>query len=126
VWLEVNRRELEKKLDPITSKLLGEKGYISLIDIFVGLGYLSENDIEAWRMKRVPYLEKCIKVNLGKANLVVKTVRSNCINGKLQESYTAYKSWGKGSKVTLRFSKSGQPNIEKAYATHFIKPKSMA
>ncbi len=124
--MEVNRRELEKKLIPITSKLLREKRYISLIDVFVGLGYLSENDIGNWRMKRVPYLEKCIKVNLHKASFIVKTVRSNCINGKLQERYTAYKSWGKGRKITLRFSKSGQLNIENAYATHFIKPKNMA
>ena len=117
---------MEKKLSPITSRLLNEKGYISLIDVFIGLGYLAEKDVEAWRMKRIPYLEKCLKVNLGKISFIVKTVRSNCINGKLKESHTSYKSWGKGPKVTLRFSKSGQPNIEEAYATHFIKPKSLA
>ncbi len=122
----MNRRELEKKLSPVTSKLLTEKGYISLADVFVDLGYLTEKDIEAWRMRRIPYLEKCIKINLGKASLIVKMVRSNCINGKLKESLTTYKSWGKGQKTTLRFSKSGQLHIEKAYATHFIKPKSMA
>jgi len=103
-----------------------EKGYISLVDVFVDLGYLTEKDTEAWRMRRVPYLEKCIKVNLSKASLIVKTVRCNCINGQLKESFTAYQSWGKGQKNTLRFSKSGQSNIEKAYATHFIKPKRMA
>ena len=122
----MNRRELEKKLSPITSRLLTDKGYISLVDVFVSLGYLTEKDIEAWRMRKIPYLEKCIKVNLSKASSVVKTVRSNCINGKLKERFTAYKSWGKGQKTILRFSKSGQPNIEKAYATHFIKPKNMA
>lgn len=122
----MNRRELEKKLSPITSRLLTDKGYISLVDVFVSLGYLTEKDIEAWRMRKIPYLEKCIKVNLSKASSVVKTVRSNCINGKLKERFTAYKSWGKGQKTILRFSKSGQPNIEKAYATHFIKPNNMA
>lgn len=124
--LEVNREELEKKLSNITSALLKEKGYISLVDVFIGLGYLSEKDVEEWRMKRIPYLEKCIGVNLSKASYIVKTVRSNCIKGKLKESYTSYKSWGKGKKSALRFSKSGQSNIEEAYATHFIKPKSLA
>ena len=37
----------------------------------------------------------------------------------LKESFTFYKKYGKG-KVKLRFSKSGQDNIEKIYATHFI------
>lgn len=121
----MNKSDLEKKLGPITSMLLKEKGYISFVDVFVGLGYLAEKDIEAWRMKRVPNLENCIKVNLSRISFIMKTVRSNCINGKLKESYTCYKSWGKGVKKTLQFSKSRQPHIEKTYSTHFIKTKSI-
>jgi hypothetical protein len=30
---------------------------------------------------------------------------------------------GKGQKTRLQFSKSGDPTIETAYATHFVKPK---
>ena len=122
----MNRRDLEKKLYPISSILLKEKGYISMVDVFVKLGYLSEKDVEAWRMKKVPYLEKCIKTNLARISFIAKSVRKDCINGKLKESHTSYKSWGKGPKTTLRFSKTGQPNIEEAYATHYLKPKSMA
>lgn len=120
----MNRQELDKKLSPITSKLLNEKGYICMIDVFLELGFLSKKDLESWRMKRIPYLERCIQVNLGKINFIVKTVRKNCINGKLRESYTAYKSWGKGKKKTLRFSKSGDENIERAYSMHYLKPKT--
>lgn len=117
----MNRRELEKKLSPITSELLAEKGYISLIDVFVGLGYLSKNDVDEWRMKQIPYLEKSIQINLAKISFISKTVIENCRNGNLKESYTAYKSWGKGKKVDLKFSKSGNHNIEKSYSTHFLK-----
>ena len=119
----MNRQELGRKLSPLTSQLLNEKGYISMVDVFFGLGFLSKKDLESWRMKRIPYLERCIQVNLGKISFVVKTVRKNCINGKLRESYTVYKSWGKGAKKTLRFSKSGDKNIEKAYSTHYLKAK---
>ena len=92
-----------------------------MIDVFVGLGYLNAKDVESWRMKRIPYLEKCMSVNLSKVSFIVKTVRQNCINGKLKPSFTGYKSWGKGAKVNLKFSKSGQPNIEQTYATHYLK-----
>lgn len=122
----MNRRDLEKKLSPLTSQLLADKGHIALIDIFLGLGYLSENDISEWRMKRVPYLEKCINLGLSKISFIIKIVRTNCINGKLKESHTAYRSWGKGAKINLRFSKSGDPYLEKIYSTHFIKPRNMA
>ena len=122
----MDRRELEKKLHPITSELFSKKGYISLIDVFIGLGYLSKNDVDEWRMKRIPYLEKCIKINLSKISFISKTVIENCKNGNLRESYTAYKSWGKGKKVDLRFSKSGNTDIEKSYSTHFLKPSLKA
>jgi hypothetical protein len=36
---------------------------------------------------------------------------------------TVYKSWGKRKKTLLQFSKSGDPTIETAYATHFVKLK---
>jgi hypothetical protein len=77
-------------------------------------------------MKRVPYLERLIKVNLGKINFIMKTVRRNCINGNLNPSWTGYKSWGKGNKIDLRFSKTGESNIEKSYATHFVKKSGAA
>ena len=120
----MNRQDLDKKLSPLTSQLLNEKGYICMIDVLLALGFLSKKDLESWRMKRIPYLERCIQVNLGKVSFVVKTVRKNCINGKLRESFTAYKSWGKGKKKTLRFSKSGDKNIERTYSTHYLKPKT--
>lgn len=120
----MNRRDLQKKLGPVTEELLREKGYIAFVDVFMKLGYLDPKDYEAWRMKRVPYLEKVIKVNLGKINFIMKTVRRNCRNGNLKESWTGYKSWGKGQKVWLRFSRSGEEAIEQTYATHFFKPDS--
>ena len=122
----MNRRDLEKKLSPITSGLLREKGYISLIDVFIGLGYLTKKDVESWRMKRIPYLEKSVKVGLSKITFINKTVRENCRKDGLRESYTAYKSWGKGAKVDLQFSKSGAKNIEALYSTHWLKSTPLA
>ena len=119
----MNRKDLHKKLSILTSELLHEKGYISFVDVFIKLGYLDVKDYELWRMKKIPYLEKAIKINLGKINFIMKTVQKNSLNGKLKSSWTGYKSWGKGKKIFLRFSKSGEENIEKWYATHFVKRK---
>lgn len=121
----MNRQDLDKKLSLLTSQLLKENGYICMVDIFLGLGFLSKKDLESWRMKRIPYLERGIQVNLGKISFIIKTVRKNCKNGNLRESFTAYKSYGKGKKKTLRFSKSGDENIERTYSTHYLKPKQV-
>ncbi len=121
----MNRIELKKAIGRVTTELIKEKGYISFIDLFIKLHYLSEKDYTDWRMKRIPYLEKVIKVNLGSVNFIMKEVRKNSINGKLKQSYTGYKSWGKGSKIQLRFSKTCDENIEKLYSTHFLLTKNL-
>ena len=120
----MNRRDLQKKLSIVTGELLRETGHIAFVDVFMKLGYLSQADYEAWRNKRIPFLEKAIKTNLGKINFIMKTVTKNSRNGKLRESITNYHSWGKGNKKSqLRFSKTGDRNIEMAYATHFLMPQ---
>ena len=120
---QMNRKDLHKKVMIVSTELVKEKGYISFVDVFIKLGYLDVKDYELWRMKKIPYLEKAIKINLGKINFIMKTIRKNSFNGKLNQIWTGYKSWGKGNKIFLRFSKSGEENIEKLYATHFVKPK---
>ena len=121
-----NRQDLLRALSTITSELLKEKGYISFIDVFMKLGYLSKSDYENWRFRRVSPLERVLTVNLSRINFIMKTVRRNSLNGNSKPSMTVYKSWGKGKKTLLQFSKSGDPTIETAYATHFVKPKPAA
>ena len=118
-----NRQDLERALSTITSELLNEKGYICFVDVFMRLGYLSKSDYEHWRFKRVSPLERVLHVNLARIHFIMKTVRRTSFNGHLQPSMTVYKSWGKGKKTLLQFSKSGDPTIETAYATHFVQPK---
>jgi hypothetical protein len=121
--MSLNNREIIKKVNISSSKLLKEKGYISIVDVLMDIGKLSKDNYEAWRFKKVPYLEKVITANLGKINLILRTVQKNSENGHLRPSKTVYKSWGKGPQILLSFSKSGDPKLENAYSTHFLKPK---
>ena len=101
-----NRQDLVRALSAVTSELLKEKGYICFVDVLMKLDYLSKSDYEKSRI-----------------NFIMKTVRRNSLNGHLKPSMTVYKSWGKGKKTLLQFSKSGDPSIEAAYATHFVRPQ---
>ena len=60
--MSLNRRNLEKKLSPITGTLLKEKGYICMVDVFVKLEYLTDKDVEDWRMKRYLTLKNQLKL----------------------------------------------------------------
>ena len=116
----MNRQQLTTKLSTVTTELLRDKGYISFVEVFMKLGYLDQADYEDWRRRRISHLERVIKVNLSKINFIMRAVRKNSLNGGIRPSWTGYKSWGKGRKTLLRFSKSGQETIEKTYATHFV------
>lgn len=119
----MNNLDLEKKAIDATGALLQEKGYICAVNIFIKLGYLDVKDYENWRMRKIPYLEKAIKVNLKKIQLVLGAIKRNSQKGNLKPSATVYKSWGKGASTLLRFSKSGNENIEALFSTHYVKRK---
>ena len=119
----MNRQQLPSKLRAIIYELLQQKGYVTAVDVFMKLGYLDPKDYERRRMKRVPYLERVIKVNLSRISFIMKALRRICREAGLKASWTGYNSWGKGKKIRLRFSKTGNESIERAYATHFVPKK---
>ncbi len=121
--MSLNKDQLAKQAIAASSKLLNEKGYVSPVDVLLETGKLSRKDYEDWRNKKIPYLERVITGNLGKINTILRTIQKYSQENKLKPSKTSYKSWGSGSKVTLRFSKTGDNNVEEAYSTHYVRPK---
>jgi len=116
-----SRSDLIGKMNEASSELLREKGYISFVDLLIRMGKLTQKDYEEWRCRKVPYLEKVISINLAKISVLLRAMHDNGKKGGLRSSNTVYLSWGKGKKIVLRFSKSGDPNVERAYSTHLLR-----
>lgn len=91
---------------------LKEKGLATVVDTFIDIGILDKLNYEKWRKGQVLYLEQVCKGNLNKLSEIIKEIYKYSKELDLKESFTFYKKYGKG-KVKLRFSKSGQDNIEK-------------
>jgi hypothetical protein len=102
--------------------LLREKGFVAPLELFIRMDLLSPESVENWRRGRVPYLEKVIRCNLSKASRILRILRMHAHDLDLKPSLTVYKRWTKGSRPRLRFSKTGDHNIEDAYARHFVSP----
>ncbi|MFD1067764.1 hypothetical protein [Oceanobacillus locisalsi] len=94
----MNRQQLEKNIYKYATEVLTEKGYVSPIDILLKMNKLSKKQVEDWRFKRIPYLEKVIHFNLGKLNYFLQTFKKYGKENQLKPSQTVYKSWGKGQK----------------------------
>ena len=86
---------------------------VAPVDVLVGMGLLASDHLEAWRRGRVPTLEQVINCNL---------TRLSRHDLNLVPSVTVYRRWGKGPKQALRFTRSGDPKLEEAYARHFVWP----
>jgi Fe-S-cluster containining protein len=100
--------------------VLRQKGYVSVVDVLVEMKRLTPAHLEDWRFGRIPYLERVVQGNLSKLSLIGREIRSVAQAQGLTPSVAVYRTWGKGPKRTLRFSKSGEPSVERAYATHWL------
>lgn len=119
----MNNIELEKKVKSFVHSLRFEKGYVCSLDILLALGYVSDIDLKAWRFGKVECLERVCTVNLSKLTFINRMIRKYTKELKLESSQTVYNQYGKGIKKRLKFSKSGNRNIEDSYSTHYLDKK---
>ena len=130
----MNDRELIGKIHSAVYHHCQTRGYATPVDVLMEIGVLSKQKYEDWRHGRVDYLERICTVNLRKLSFIMQQIRVYAKKADLKPSVTVYKQWavkkknGQGHKpvIRLRFSKSGDPEIEKWYATHFVDAKRIA
>ena len=130
----MNNRELTSKVHSAMYRQCKDRGYAAPVDVLMDVGYLSKADYENWRFGRVSYLERVCMANLSKLSLIMHEMRVCAKKAGLKPSFCYYKQWGvkkKGGQgrkpvIPLRFSKSGAPEIERWYATHFVDTKRVS
>lgn len=110
---------IERRVNEAISAALKRQQYVSAIDVLVGMQLLAPEKVEAWRKGQIPYLERVMTAGLGTISRSMKFFRQQAAKGGLTPSETVYYRRGPG-KHPLQFSKSGNPNIEKAYRTHYV------
>jgi hypothetical protein len=100
--------------------ILAKEPVVAPVEVFVRMDLLRRENLENWRFGRIPYLEKVIHCNLAKASRILRILRFHAHDLNLVPSPTAYVKWGKGKRVPLRFSKTGDRHLEEAYSRHFV------
>jgi len=100
-------------------KILARADVVAPSDILIEMDNLSKKNYEAWRKGQVPYLEQVFEGSLSKANRILRIIGFYVHDLNMVSRQTVYHQWGKGGNRILRFSKSGDPNTEKAYSRHY-------
>jgi hypothetical protein len=114
--------ELRKRVVRAAEAALAHHHYVSAIDVFMGIGLLAPSNVEFWRKGRLDFLERMIQGNLKKISGAMAMFRAWALDKGLKPSETQYVRSGRGGTVNLRFSKSGDPGIERNYRTHYVSP----
>lgn len=101
---------------------MGKRKFVSAIDVLVGVGWLEPRRVDEWRQGRVEYLERATIASLGKISTAMRCFRRWAQKRGLQPSETVYVARTRDRRP-LRFSRSGDPAIERAYRTHWVSPE---
>lgn len=102
--------------------LLRRGNVVAPVNVLVAMELLTLERLEDWRFGRVPFLERVVNCNLTRLGRLLRVLRFHAHDLNLKPSWTAYMRWGKGPKQPLRFTETGNPKVEEAYATHFVWP----
>lgn len=114
-----NKKSLHDRVARAAEAALAEQGYVSSIDVFIGIGWLNFSPMESWRRGQVECLEDALQIDSSRLSEAMALLRSWATERKLIASPTPYVA-RTPRRPTLRFSASGDPAIEAACATHWV------
>jgi hypothetical protein len=114
-----NRALLAARVAGAAWTALAVQGFVSPIDVLIGLGWLDMGRVERWRRGEIPYLERVVEANLPRISEAMKAFRSWAADRGLKARETAYLRRAPPRRP-LVFSRSGRPEIEKLYRTHWV------
>jgi hypothetical protein len=118
------KRDLGARVAAAAQQALDEKKYVSAVDVLVGTGLLQPRHLDRWRRGEIPHLEGVVQCNLSKLSETMRHFQVWAESHGLRASETVYAAPGRGGqRRTLQFSVSGNPDIEKAYQTHYVSPE---
>ena len=113
---------LYPRIERAVTRILAKGKAVAPVAVLVDMGLLAPEKLEDWRRGRVRYLEAVINCNLTRLSRILRILGFHAHDLKLVPSVTAYMRWGKGPTPRLRFTLTGEPNLEEAYARHFVWP----
>ena len=117
--------DLQRRVVRAAEAALAERRVVSAVDVLIGLRWLTPAALARWQQGRVDDLESVIQVNLDKLSAAMAILHRWARDQDLQPSETAYLARTRDRRP-LRFSRSGDSGIERAYRIHWVSPELSA
>lgn len=118
-----NRQEINARVIKAAEHALARKGFVSTIDILLGLDFISQTGLHEWKIGKFAFFESLISGNPRRIEYALECFQRWITHKNLATSMSVYRSVGTANKKELRFSKTGNPKTEEAYKTHYVSPE---
>jgi hypothetical protein len=117
-----SEKRLDRRVARAAQRALDDRGFVSMIDVLIGIGWLAPRRVDEWRQGRVAHLEAAVLVDPAKVTAAMGILDRWSRGRGLHPSETAYVARTRG-RSPLRFSESGDRDLERAYRTHWFSPE---
>ena len=117
-----NRAKLADRVSKAAETTLAAQHYVSPVDVLVGIGWLDPGTVKRWRQGQIDCLERVVQTNLPRISEAMRLFRSWTVGKGLFASETDCVA-RTPQRPRLRFSRSGNPTIERLYRTHWVSPE---
>ena len=118
--------KLKQRVIQAAVEALNRQHYVSLIDVFLGMGLLQYVHVEQWRKKKIPYLEECLQGSFEKTSFCKQCFHSWAQEQGLTPQVTKYLARTNEAQKNLKFTNDDDPATEEMYRTHYFSPSVSA
>jgi hypothetical protein len=117
-----NRANLAERVVTAAESMLAVEDSVCAIDMLLGIRWLDGGAVDAWRQGRLDCVEAAIQTNPERLAEAMEIFRSWATEKGLIASQADYVARTPQRQV-LRFSRSGDADVERLYRTHWTSPE---
>lgn len=114
--------DLEGRVARAAEAVLARQRYVSALDVLLAIGWLAPSHLAEWRQGRIECIEQALQAKPTRVAQAMRTLREWAQRQGLAPSEIAYTARTRDRRP-LRFSPSGDPEVERAHRTHWISPE---
>jgi hypothetical protein len=116
-----NRTPLADRVSQAAEAALAAQNYVGAVDVLLQIGWLAPSTAQRWRQGSIDCLEGALQTSPARISEAMELLRSWAAGKGLLASETDYLA-RTPQHQNLRFSRSGAPDVERHYRTHWVSP----
>lgn len=113
--------DLETRVARAAEAMLARQRYVTAVDVMLAIGWLASSHLAEWRQGRIECIEPVLQTKPARVAQAMRALREWAQGRGLAPNEIAYPARIRDRRP-LRFSASGDPEIERACRTHWVSP----